>query len=77
MSNYVQAESAEQFVRSSWQAEIERAKKFGTVLKNCTSNSCDVIFPDKKSMDAFVGEKEYPKPRHTNIFMEVKIDFNR
>ena len=72
MNFYIQTESTEQFVRSSWRAEIERAKKFGAILKNCTLNSCDVIFPDKESMDAFVGGKgkELSETKHKNIVID-------
>lgn len=57
---FAQTKEAEQFMKFRHQAEIELAKKFGARFKNFTPDSCDMIFPNKESMDAFEkARKEY------------------
>lgn len=50
---FTQVKEAEQFIKFRHQAEIELAKKFGARFKNFTPDSCDMIFPNKESMEAF------------------------
>ena len=41
---------------------MELAEKFGARFKNFTPDSCDMIFPNKESMDAFEeARKEWAK----------------
>lgn len=59
---FAQTKEAEQFMKFRHQCEIELAKKFGARFKNFTPDSCDMIFPNKESMDAFEkARKEYAK----------------
>ena len=59
---FAQMKKAEQFVKFRHQAEMELAEKFGAKFKNFTPDSCDMIFPNKESMDAFEGaRKEWAK----------------
>ena len=41
------------FIKFRHQAEMSLAMQFGAKFKNFTPDSCDFIFPDKESMDAF------------------------
>lgn len=62
MNFFCQTNEAEKFVKFRHQAEIELAKKFGARFKNFTPDSCDMIFPNKESMDAFEeARKEWAK----------------
>lgn len=57
---FTQVKEAEQFIKFRHQCEIELAKKFGAKCKNFTPDSCDMIFPNKESMEAFEkARKEY------------------
>lgn len=62
MNFFCQTNEAEKFVKFRHQAEMELAKKFGARFKNFTPDSCDMIFPNKESMDAFEeARKEWAK----------------
>lgn len=66
----MQTKKAEQFVKFRHQTEIELAKKFGASFKNFTPDSCDMIFPNKESMDAFEeARKEWAKK-----FAEIPVE---
>lgn len=66
----MQTKKAEQFMKFRHQTEIELAKKFGANFKNFTPDSCDMIFPNKESMDAFEeARKEWAKK-----FAEIPVE---
>lgn len=59
---FVQSTEAEQFVKFRHQAEMSLAKQFGATFKHFTPDSCDMIFPNKESMEAFEkARKDYAK----------------
>lgn len=59
---FVQSTEAEQFVKFRHQAEMNLAKRFGATFKHFTPDSCDMIFPNKESMEAFEkARKDYAK----------------
>lgn len=59
---FCQANEAEKFVKFRHQHLIELAKQYGATFKHFTPDSCDMIFPNKDSMEAFEeARKEYAK----------------
>lgn len=50
---FCQTSEAEQFIRFRHQYLIELAKQYGATFKHFTPDSCDMIFPNKESMEAF------------------------
>lgn len=59
---FVQSTEAEQFVKFRHQAEMSLAKRFRATFKHFTPDSCDMIFPNKESMEAFEkARKDYAK----------------
>lgn len=59
---FVQSTEAEQFVKFRHQAEMDLAKRFEATFKHFTPDSCDMIFPNKESMEAFEkARKDYAK----------------
>ena len=67
---FAQMKKAEQFIKFRHQTEIELAEKFGARFKNFTPDSCDMIFPNKESMDAFEeARKEWAKK-----FAEIPVE---
>lgn len=57
---FAQTKKAEQFMKFRHQCEMELAEMFGARFKNFTPDSCDMIFPNKESMDAFEeARKDY------------------
>lgn len=50
---FCQTREAEKFIKFRHQYLIELAKQYGATFKNFTPDSCDMIFPNKESMEAF------------------------
>lgn len=50
---FCQANEAEKFMKFRHQSEMELAKQYGATFKHFTPDSCDMIFPNKESMEAF------------------------
>ncbi len=50
---FTQVREAEKFIKFRHQYLIELAKQYGATFKNFTPDSCDMIFPNKESMEAF------------------------
>ena len=50
---FCQANEAEKFVKFRHQHLIELAKQYGATFKHFTPDSCDMVFPNKDSMEAF------------------------
>lgn len=50
---FCQANEAEKFVTFRHQHLIELTKQYGATFKHFTPDSCDMIFPNKDSMEAF------------------------
>lgn len=50
---FCQVNEAEQFVKFRHRYLIDLAKQYGATFKHFTPDSCDMIFPNKESMEAF------------------------
>ncbi len=50
---FCQTSEAEKFIKFRHQYLIELAKQYGATFKHFTPDSCDMIFPNKESMEAF------------------------
>lgn len=68
---FCQTNEAEKFVKFRHQYLIELAKQYGATFKNFTPDSCDMIFPNKESMEAFEKARdEYTKKKLAEMQME-------
>lgn len=50
---FCQTSEAEKFIKFRHQYLIELAKQYGATFKHFTPDSCDMIFLNKESMEAF------------------------
>jgi len=67
---FYQTNEAEKFVKFRHQYLIELAKQYGATFKNFTPDSCDMIFPNKESMEAFEKTRdEYTKKKLAEMQM--------
>lgn len=71
MNFFCQTNEAEKFIKFRHQYLIDLAKQYGATFKNFTPDSCDMVFSNKESMEAFEkARNEYT----TQLIKKKKLD---